>query len=136
MRKLTVLLRIVAAIQIVLGSLYLFAPTFLLKAMGHTVPGDDIFYPLAMLAARFIGYGIALWLIAREPTRHALWIHVMIGIQLIDLAAGAFYTATGAVDLALSGFPMFNAAWIAGLLFAWRPQRLSTERAAPIATIR
>lgn len=117
MKKLTILLRVVGAIQIVLGLLYLFAPAFLLASMGHTVPQPDIFYPLGMLAARFIAYGVAFIYISSEPMQHKLWINFMILIQAIDLAAGIFYTATGAVTLELSGFAMFNATWIMVLLY-------------------
>ena len=117
MKKLTILLRVVGVIQIVLGLLYLFAPAFLLASMGHTVPPSDIFYPLGMLAARFIAYGIAFIYISSEPMQHKLWIQFMILIQAIDLAARIFYTATGAVTLELSGFAMFNATWIMILLY-------------------
>ena len=99
MKKLTILLRVVGAIQIILGLLYLFAPAFLLAAMGHTVPQADIFYPLGMLAARFIAYGLAFIYISSEPMKHILWIKFMILIQAIDLGAGIYYTLTGAVTL-------------------------------------
>jgi len=127
MNKLKILLRLVGTIQIVLGLLYVLAPTFLLESIGHSVPEDDIFYPLGMLAARFLAYGAAFIYIARDPIQHRLWISLMILIQLIDLAVGVFYTATDAVALADSAFPMFNATWIAGLLYLWqpRPARLS-----------
>jgi hypothetical protein len=59
MRNLKILLYLIGVMQIVLGLLYLFAPAFLLESIGHTVPEDDIFYPLGMLAARFLGFGIA-----------------------------------------------------------------------------
>ena len=121
MKKLTWLLRVVGAIQIVLGILYLFAPAFLLSSMGYSVPPPDLDYPLAMLAARFIAYGIAFFLIASKPVEHQLWIKMMILIQCIDLSAGIFYTVKGVVSLSLSGFPMFNAAWIMILLLLWKP---------------
>lgn len=127
MRNLKVLLRLVGAMQIILGLLYLFAPTFLLESIGHTVPEDDILYPLGMLASRFLAYGVAFVLIARNPVQHRLWISNMILIQLIDLGVGIFYTATDAVALADSAFPMFNATWIAALLYLWRPQAQSVS---------
>ena len=108
MKKLTILLRVVGVLQIVLGLLFLFAPTFVLTAMGHTVPKPDIFYPLAMLSARFISYGIALIYISSEPIQNKLWIYFMILIQIIDLSAGIFYTATGVVSLELSGVAIAN----------------------------
>ncbi len=127
MRNLKILLKVVGAIQIVLGLLYLFAPAFFLETIGHSVPEDDIFYPLGMLAARFLGYGIAFIYISRDPLAHRLWISIMIFIQLIDLAVGVFYTATDVVALSDSFFPMFNATWIAALLYIWRPRTEEIE---------
>ncbi len=126
MKKLRILLRVVGGIQIVLGLFYLLAPAFFLEAIGHSIPEDDIFYPLGMLAARFLVFGAVFIYIARDPIQHSLWITAMIFIQLIDLAVGVFYTATGVVALKDSAFAMFNAIWIAGLLYLWRP-RLESE---------
>lgn len=123
MKKITRLLQLVGLIQISLGIGYLFAPDVLLGAMGHSLPAPDIHYPLAMLAARFIAYGIALIYIAKAPAQHRLWILFMVLIQIIDLSAGLYYTLIGIVDLALSGFPMFNAAWISVLLLLWLPKQ-------------
>jgi hypothetical protein len=115
-------MRVVGGIQIILGLFYLVAPAFLLESIGHSVPMDDIFYPLGMLASRFLVFGVVFIYIARDPVQHRLWITAMIFIQLIDLAVGVFYTSTGAVALSDSLFPMFNATWIAGLLYLWRPR--------------
>lgn len=122
MRNLRILLRVVGGIQIILGLFYLFAPAFFLESIGHSVPPDDIFYPLGMLASRFLVIGVVFIYIARDPVQHRLWIVAMIFIQLIDLAVGIYYTATGVVALSDSLFPMFNAIWIAGLLYMWRPR--------------
>jgi hypothetical protein len=117
----TIALRIVGSIQIVLGLAYLLVPDWFLVKMGHSLPATDLHYPLGMLASRFLAYGIGLWIISRNPEKHILWIRLMALIQLIDLAAGFFYTAVGVVPFSLSAFPMFNAIWI-GLLFAlWKP---------------
>lgn len=122
MRNLRILLRVVGGIQIILGLFYLFAPAFFLEAIGHSIPADDIFYPLGMLASRFLVFGVVFVYIARDPVQHRLWIIAMIFIQLIDLAVGVFYTTAGVVELSDSLFPMFNATWIAGLLYLWRPR--------------
>ena len=121
MKKLRILLRVVGAIQIVLGLFYLVAPAMFLETIGHSIPADDIFYPLGMLASRFLVLGVVFIYIARDPVQHRLWIVAMIFIQLIDLAVGIYYTATGVVELSDSFFPMFNATWIATLLYLWRP---------------
>jgi hypothetical protein len=128
--KLKVLLVIVGVVQIVLGMLYLIFPHEFLRSMGHTVPMDDINYPLGMLAARFLAYGVGLFVIVKAPSEHRFWILNMVFIQLIDLAVGIFYTLNGTISLTLSGFPMFNAILIASLLWIWRPQKSDTSRAA------
>ena len=107
------LLRIVGVIQIVLGVAYLFVPAEFLRLIGHSAPAADLLYPLGMLAARFIAYGLGFLWISRSPDAHRPWIALMVLIQAIDLGVGAYYTATGVVPLALSAFPMFNAVWIA-----------------------
>jgi len=124
MKHITWLLRIIGLIQMLLGIFYLFTPAWLLTAMGHTLPPVDLNYPLAMLAARFIAYGAAFWIIASQPVIHRLWINNMLLVQGIDLAAGIFYTATGVVNVSLSGFPMFNAVWIIGSLWLWYPRTM------------
>lgn len=121
-------LRIVGSIQIALGLAYLLAPNALLLKMGHSQPAADLLYPFGMLASRFLVYGIGLWIISANPEKHILWIRLMAFIQLIDLAAGVLYTATGVVPMSLSAFPMFNAIWI-GLLFAfWKPAAVAAMK--------
>jgi len=122
MKKLTYLLYLVGIIQIILGIFHLFAPEFFLSKTGHSIPEADIYYPLAMLAARFLAFGIAFIYIAKEPAKHILWIKFMVLIQVIDLGAGIFYTLTGVVNIADSAFPMFNATWIIILLALWLPK--------------
>lgn len=127
--KLKVFLMIVGVVQIVLGILYLIFPHELLHSMGHTIPMDDINYPFGMLAARFLAYGVGMFVIAKAPNENRFWIMNMVFIQLVDLAVGIFYTLNGTITLSLSGFPMFNAMLIASLLWIWRPQRPSTSKA-------
>lgn len=123
MRKLSVLLRVIGVVQIVLGLLYLFVPLQFLALLGHSVPAADIAYPLGMLAARFLAYGVGMFSIAHAPEQQRFWIDNMILIQALDLAVGLFYTATGVIALTLSGFPMFNATLFIILLGLWRPRR-------------
>lgn len=123
MKKLNYLLKFIGTIQIILGMAYLFAPALFLQSMGHSIPQPDIYYPLGMLAARFIAYGLALFVISSAPAQNILWINFMILIQVIDLGVGIFYTSIGVLHLSLSAFPMFNAVWIILLLVMWRPSK-------------
>ena len=90
--------------------------------MGLIVPAADAGYILGMLAARFIAYGIGMFWCAHAPEQNLFWINNMILIQVIDLMAGVYYTATGIVDLSSSAFPMFNATLFTILLWLWRPK--------------
>lgn len=120
--KLKVLLRVIGVVQLVLGALYLFLPLQFLSMQGLSTPGADNAYPLGMLAARFLAYGIGMFYIARAPEKNLFWINNMILIQAVDLAVGIFYTAIGIVALTHSGFPMFNATLFIILLSLWRPK--------------
>ena len=122
MKKLNGLLYVIGTVQLVLGLLYLFAPLQFLALMGHSVPEADIAYPLGMLAARFLAYGVGMFYIARMTEKQVFWINNMIFIQAIDLAVGIYYTATGVVGLNQTGFPMFNATLFIILLTLWRPK--------------
>jgi len=122
MRKLQVVLIIIGVVQIVLGVLYLFFPMQFLAFMGSGVTELDIAYPLGMLAARFLAYGVGMFTIARDPARNIFWINNMIFIQAVDLAVGAYYTFAGVVSLQNSAFPMFNATVFIVLLTLWRPK--------------
>jgi len=123
MKKMAYLLYLVGAIQIILGIFHLFFPELFLKGIEHTIPQTDIYYPLAMLAARFIAYGIALIYIAQDPLKYILWIKFVVLIQMIDLGAGIFYTLSGYIHIAGSAFPLFNATWIIVLLLLWMSKK-------------
>ena len=120
--KLKVLLRIIGVVQLILGAFYLFLPLQFLSMQGLSIPGVDNAYPLGMLAARFLAYGIGMLVIANAPEKNLFWINNMILIQAVDLVVGIFYTATGTVAIAHSGFPMFNATLFIILLSLWRPK--------------
>jgi len=77
-------------VQRVLGALYLFAPQFFIAWQGLSEIGQDINYPLVMLAGRFIVYGVGMFVIASDPVRYKVWADGMIAIQAIDLVVGLF----------------------------------------------
>ena len=105
--------------QLILGALYLFMPLGFLAMQGHSPVEPDIGYPLSMLAARFLVYGIGMFYIARAPLQNMVWLYGMVGIQAIDLAGGLYYTGTGVVEIANSGVAMFNAAFFIVIMLAY-----------------
>lgn len=122
MKKLNRLLYFIGVVQLVLGLLYLLMPMQFLAMIGHSAPASDIAYPLGMLAARFLSYGVGMFYLARQTEKQAFWITNMIFIQIIDLGVGVFYTLSGIVPLGVSAFPMFNASLFIILLSLWRPK--------------
>ena len=124
--KLKVVLRIIGGVQLILGALYLLIPTQFLALQGLSIPGTDNAYPLGMLAARFLAYGIGMFYIARDPEKNRFWINNMILIQAVDLLVGIFYTTIKVVSLANSVFPMFNATLFILLLLLWRPRAVES----------
>ena len=123
MQKLKWLLMFIGVVQLVLGVAILLAPTLFFATMGYSVPPADLNYMFGMLAARFIAYGWGMFVIAQKPEQNLFWLNNMILIQVIDLAVGLIYTGRGAVPLAISAFPMFNATLFIALLWLWHPQR-------------
>ena len=129
MTKLKIVCYVIGVSQLALGGLYLFAPGWFINWQNLTAIAPDHAYPLAMLAARFLVYGVGMFVIARNFEQNRFWLNGMIAIQAIDLLAGLFYTATGIVNIADAGIPMFNAALFI-VLMIWvsqtRPMSLKT----------
>ena len=122
MKPLNIVLWLVAISQFVLGGLCIGLPGPFYNAMGLTVPSPDNQYMIAMLGARFVAYGVGMIYLSRQTEPSRFWIRNMVLIQIIDLAAGLFYTANGTVGLNVTGFPMFNAAMFIALLVWFMPK--------------
>lgn len=122
MTRHAIICSIIGVSQLVLGAIYLVAPQGFIAWQGLSPVGSDIGYPLAMLAARFLVYGVGMFMIAREPDRYRIWFDGMIAIQIIDFLAGAYYVLTGVVAAADAAVPMANAlAFTLLMLWVRRP---------------
>lgn len=115
------LLWIIAASQLVLAALTLFAPLAFFGWMGLTVPAPDNGYMIGMLGARFLAYGIGMAWLARAAQPSRFWIGNMALIQAVDLGLALAYVGLGLVPLDVVAFPAANAAlFTAGLLWCLR----------------
>lgn len=117
MLKLKIVCYLIGVSQLALGGLYLFAPAFFIGWQNLGPITQDMNYPLAMLAGRFLVYGVGMFVIARDLEKNRFWLDGMIAIQLIDLAAGIFYVSIGVVPIADAAVPMFNATLFTALMF-------------------
>jgi hypothetical protein len=131
MRYLRIVLWIIAISQLALGALTLVAPGFFFAAMGLASPPPDTFYLIGMLASRFLVFGAVLVVLARRDAVEPLWLQAALGMQVIDLACGLFYTGSGVLPWTVSAFPMFNAALFSVLLLV--AMRRDGWRAVPAA---
>jgi hypothetical protein len=88
MRTLRVTLIFIGIVQIACGAVFLVFPAATTTLFG-VQPGAPAWvnYLLATAGARFIGYGIGMFVAARAPWRNLAWIDTMIAIQAVDLVA-------------------------------------------------
>jgi hypothetical protein len=123
------LLWTIAASQLVLAALTLFAPLSFFHWMGLTTPAPDNGYMIGMLGSRFLAYGIGMVMLARTDRPSRFWIANMALIQLVDLGLALAYVTLGIVPLSVAAFPMTNAAlFAAGLVWCLLDRR--SERLA------
>lgn len=98
-RGLRLTLLVIAFFQFVLGAAFLLAPGPTAAALGLPAAPDWTGWLFAMMAVRFLGYGVGMLAAARDPQRHRLWIATMIAVQCVDWVATVGHLAAGSVTL-------------------------------------
>jgi hypothetical protein len=97
---LRITLGIIAAFQLVLGLMFLFAPDFYASAVGLDPAPDWVPWMFGMFSARAIGFTVGLALAIADPFRHRAWIAIMIGVQAIDWLVTASLVVQGTLTIA------------------------------------
>lgn len=119
-----VTLFVVAGFQFVLGAAFLVAPAKTAAMLGLAPAPGWTNWLFAMMAARFLGYGVGLVVAARDSRRHRVWIDTMIAIQLIDWIATAGHLVAGDVTLRQVTTAAFVPLLLAGALTWFRPRSM------------
>ena len=85
-----------------------------------------------MMGARFLGYGVGMFVAARDPWANQSWINTMIGIQVIDWVSTVGFLLAGDLPIAnVASALILPVVFVAGLAW-WHPRRLArTGRATP-----
>ncbi|MFC9893999.1 hypothetical protein ACFVMC_09920 [Nocardia sp. NPDC127579] len=100
MRSLRVILMVIAVSQLVLGVLFLAAPTLVRNIFQfETAEPGWTDWLMVMMGGRFLGFAYGMYLAARDPSRHVAWINAMIVVQAVDWIATVIHLATGDVRL-------------------------------------
>lgn len=90
----------IAAIQFVLGAVFLAAPEQTARMLGLGAAPGWANWLFGMMAARFLGFAFGIGVAARNPAGARSWIVAMIGVQAIDWFVTLKYLALGEVTLA------------------------------------
>lgn len=124
MKALRATLIVIGTVQLFFGTAFLISPTTAAQVL-HLGPAAPPWatWLLAMMAARFLGFGYGMFVAARDPYGRVAWINAMIGIQAIDWIATLAYLIPGTLSLtqvttAAVAPPLFIAA-----LLAYHPRR-------------
>jgi hypothetical protein len=121
------LLRTIGVVQLFFGVLFTFAAGSAGGLLGLE-PAAPAWaeWLFVMMGARFLGYGIGMFLAARDPEANQTWINTMIGIQLIDFVATVVFLAAGDLPVAhVASAIILPWVFVTGLLW-WHPRRLRT----------
>ncbi len=90
---------LIAGFQFVLGVGFLVAPGGMARLLGLAAAPGWTGWLFAMMAARFLGYGVGMLCAARDPQRHRLWLDSMVVVQALDWVATVGYLVHGDVTL-------------------------------------
>jgi hypothetical protein len=132
MRPLRYALRFIGVVQLVLGAGFIAAPYRVASAFG-LAPAQPrgVNWLFVMMGGRFIGYGIGMFIAARNPHAHRAWIGTMILIQVIDWIGTLGYLIVGDVTLRnVTTAAVLPPLFIAALLI-WHPRRLAGKPDGP-----
>ena len=122
-RGLRITLFVVAGFQFFIGAAFLVVPSQTAALLGLAEAPGWTNWLFAMMAARFLGYGVGLIVAARDPLGNRTWIDTMIAIQLIDWVATVSHLVGGDVTLRQVTTASFVPVLLAGALAWLRPRR-------------
>lgn len=133
MSRLSFLLRFIGVVQLFFGVLFTFAPAQAGALLGlePSATSGWVQWLFVMMGARFLGYGVGMFVAARDPLGHQSWINTMIGIQVIDWVATVGFLLAGDLPIVrVASALILPIVFVAGLLW-WHPRRLAVTTTDP-----
>lgn len=89
----------IGLVQLILGIVFLFAPTQFASVLNLAVVPAWVPWMFAMFSARAIGFAYGMFIAMRQPEEHLPWIKAMIAVQAIDWIATVYFVLQGDVTL-------------------------------------
>lgn len=128
LKALPTTLRLIAVVQFALGLGFALAPESAAAALGlGPVAPAWAQWLLGMMAARCLGFGYGMWVVARAPLAHRAWLLAMVGVQLVDWLVTWKYVLLGGVTLAQVSTASFLPLLFVLVLGAGLAQRRAVE---------
>lgn len=137
MSRLSFLLRFIGVVQLFFGILFTFAPARAGALLGlePSATSDWVQWLFVMMGARFLGYGVGMFVAARDPLHHRSWIDTMIGIQVIDWVATVGFLVAGDLPLIrVASALILPVVFVGGLLW-WHPRRIAASIRVPAGEV-
>lgn len=124
MSRLRIALRATGVVQLFFGILFVVAPSTTSDVL-QTRPSEPgwVDWLFVMMGARFIGYGVGMFVAARDPRRHLAWIDTMVVVQALDWASTVGFLLAGEVALRNVTSAAVLPPLIMAALLWWHPRR-------------
>ncbi len=130
-RPLRITLVFIGVVQLVLGVIFVLAPTQFSAMAGLAKGATWEYWMFGMFGARALGFAYGMFLAARDPDRHVHWIQAMIGVQAIDWLVTMYFVLTGTVTLAQVSTASFLPLIFIAMLVIFYPRQQATAQTAP-----
>lgn len=124
MKRLRFALRATGIVQLFFGALFVLAPSVTADVLQtRTSEPGWVDWLFVMMGARFIGYGVGMFVAARDPRRNLAWIDTMIVVQGLDWTSTLGFLLAGEVTLRnVTSAAVLPPLIIAALVW-WHPRR-------------
>jgi hypothetical protein len=126
MRSLRFMLRFIGVVQLFFGVLFTVAPAAAATVFHlHPSAPSWVNWLFIMMGARFLGYGVGMFVAARDPIANVAWINTMIVIQIADWLSTIGYLLAHAMPFSsVAPAAVLPVVFVGGLL-RWHPRRLA-----------
>ncbi len=122
-KGLTVAMIVWAAVGILFGLGFVFAPEQLCSMFGFEKAPTYVPYFLAFIGISYIVAGVFVIIAARNPLKHIMWVQLAIAWSLLDALSALYFIIRGNVNFSQAGMvPIIDVVFVVAFLalYPWR----------------